>query len=130
MRSMLTWGGVLAGSVVLGMGMYGLVVAPATEGLEVLGITATPQERPTVLKTSTRKPERKPSPKPAEPVATAVEYRAPAPAPPAQEVAESDDYEAATSSGRGGDSDDWDDDDSDHDDSGDDDRDDDEGDDD
>lgn len=59
MRSMITWGGVLAGSVALGVGMYGLVVAPATGGLEVLGITAAPEERPTVLQTSERRAEPK-----------------------------------------------------------------------
>ncbi len=64
MRSIVTWGGVLAGSVVLGVGMYGLVVAPATDGLEVLGITAAPGERPTVLRTSDRKPKRTSVPAP------------------------------------------------------------------
>lgn len=43
MKPLLGWLGVLVGSVALGVGMYSIVVAPATQGMDVSGRTAVPQ---------------------------------------------------------------------------------------
>ena len=54
MKFLLTWVGVLVGSVALGAGLYTVVVAPATGGLDVSGRTATPNPRPVELQASPR----------------------------------------------------------------------------
>ncbi|MEI2718079.1 MAG: hypothetical protein V9E98_14010 [Candidatus Nanopelagicales bacterium] len=54
MRSVLIWTGTLVGSVALGAGMYTLVVAPGTSGLDVSGTSAAlPSPQPTVLRFKT-----------------------------------------------------------------------------
>ncbi len=54
MKSTFIWLGVLAGSVGLGVGMYTVVVAPGTSGMNVSGMTAAPEPRPTVMKYKTK----------------------------------------------------------------------------
>lgn len=54
MRSVLIWTGTLVGSVALGAGMYTLVVAPGSSGLDVSGTSAAlPSPEPTVLRFKT-----------------------------------------------------------------------------